>query len=86
MLIAMTEENWTFMLMVFNAARSRRGESGRDDRKCHRQMIRFRACLTYSRMGLDGFPPVYHGLDYQWAWRDVQFIVQGFISSKSIKI
>ena len=33
MLTTMTEEDWTIVLRVFEASRSRRGEKGRDDRK-----------------------------------------------------
>ena len=33
MLTAMTEEDWTIVLKVFQASRSRRGDKGRDDRK-----------------------------------------------------
>ena len=33
MLTAMTEENWTIVLRVFAASRSRRGDKGRNDRK-----------------------------------------------------
>ena len=33
MLTAMTEADWTIVLQVFAAARSRRGDKGRDDRK-----------------------------------------------------
>jgi transposase len=33
MLTAMTEEDWTIVLRVFAASRSRRGDKGRDDRK-----------------------------------------------------
>jgi transposase len=33
MLTAMTEEDWTVVLGVFEASRSRRGEKGRDDRR-----------------------------------------------------
>ena len=33
MLTAMTETDWTIVLRVFEAARSRRGDKGRDDRK-----------------------------------------------------
>ena len=32
MLTAMTEEDWTIVLRVFAASRSRRGDKGRDDR------------------------------------------------------
>ena len=32
MLTAMTEEDWTIVLQVFDASRSRRGDKGRDDR------------------------------------------------------
>ena len=31
MLTAMTEEDWTIVLQVFDASRSRRGDKGRDD-------------------------------------------------------
>jgi transposase len=33
MLTTMTEEDWTIVLQVFTASRSRRGDKGRDDRK-----------------------------------------------------
>ena len=33
MLTIMTEEDWTIVLRVFEASRSRRGDKGRDDRK-----------------------------------------------------
>ena len=33
MLTTMTEEDWTIVLMVFEASRSRRGDKGRNDRK-----------------------------------------------------
>jgi transposase len=33
MLTTMTEEDWTIVLQVFRASRSRRGDKGRDDRK-----------------------------------------------------
>ena len=33
MLTTMTEEDWTIVLKLFAASRSRRGEKGRDDRK-----------------------------------------------------
>ena len=33
MLTTMTEEDWTIVLQVFEASRSRRGDKGRDDRK-----------------------------------------------------
>src|ERR1700712_2030613 len=33
MLTGMTEDNWTIVLKVFNAVRSRRGEPGHDDRR-----------------------------------------------------
>ena len=33
MLTAMTETDWTIVLRVFEASRSRRGDKGRDDRK-----------------------------------------------------
>jgi transposase len=33
MLTTMTEEDWTIVLQVFAASRSRRGDKGRDDRK-----------------------------------------------------
>ncbi len=33
MLTVMTEENWTIVLRVFAASRSRRGDKGRNDRK-----------------------------------------------------
>ena len=33
MLTAMTEEDWTIVLRVFAASRSRRGDEGRNDRK-----------------------------------------------------
>ena len=33
MLTAMTEEDWTIVLQVFDASRSRRGDNGRDDRR-----------------------------------------------------
>lgn len=33
MLTTMTESDWEFVLQVFRAARSRRGDKGRDDRK-----------------------------------------------------
>jgi hypothetical protein len=33
MLAAMTEEDWTIVLKVFEASRSRRGDKGRNDRK-----------------------------------------------------
>jgi len=33
MLTAMTQEDWTIVLQVFAASRSRRGDKGRDDRK-----------------------------------------------------
>jgi transposase len=33
MLTAMTEEDWTIVLRVFAASRSRRGDKGRNDRK-----------------------------------------------------
>ena len=33
MLTAMTEEDWTIVLRVFAASRSRRGDKGRSDRK-----------------------------------------------------
>src|SRR5499427_6600622 len=33
MLTTMTEEDWTIVLKVFEASRSRRGDKGRDDRK-----------------------------------------------------
>ena len=33
MLTAMTEADWTIVLKVFDASRSRRGDKGRDDRK-----------------------------------------------------
>src|SRR5579864_1570486 len=33
MLTTMTEEDWTIVLRVFEASRSRRGDKGRDDRK-----------------------------------------------------
>src|SRR5438105_202832 len=33
MLTTMTEQDWTIVLKVFGAARSRRGDKGRDDRK-----------------------------------------------------
>jgi hypothetical protein len=33
MLTAMTEEDWTIVLKVFEASRSRRGDKGRNDRK-----------------------------------------------------
>ena len=33
MLTTMTEEDWTIVLQVFGASRSRRGDKGRDDRK-----------------------------------------------------
>jgi hypothetical protein len=33
MLTTMTEEDWTIVLKVFEASRSRRGDNGRNDRK-----------------------------------------------------
>src|SRR5271165_7325839 len=33
MLTSMTEEDWTIVLKVFEASRSRRGDNGRNDRK-----------------------------------------------------
>lgn len=33
MLTAMTEEDWTIVLQVFDASRSCRGDKGRDDRR-----------------------------------------------------
>ena len=33
MLTTMTEEDWTIVLKVFQASRSRRGDKGRDDRR-----------------------------------------------------
>ena len=33
MLTTMTEQDWTIVLQVFRASRSRRGDKGRDDRK-----------------------------------------------------
>src|SRR6516162_10926697 len=33
MLTTMTEEDWTIVLRVFEASRSRRGDKGRDDRR-----------------------------------------------------
>src|SRR6185437_13870046 len=33
MLTTMTEADWTFVLQVFAASRSRRGDKGRDDRR-----------------------------------------------------
>ena len=33
MLTTMTEEDWTIVLKLFAASRSRRGDKGRDDRK-----------------------------------------------------
>ena len=33
MLTTMTDEDWTIVLQVFAASRSRRGDKGRDDRK-----------------------------------------------------
>jgi transposase len=33
MLTTMTEEDWTIVLRVFEASRSRRGDKGRDDKK-----------------------------------------------------
>src|SRR5580704_13237599 len=33
MLTTMTEEDWTIVLKVFEASRSRRGDKGRDDRR-----------------------------------------------------
>ena len=33
MLTTMTEEDWTMVLRVFEASRSRRGDKGRDDRR-----------------------------------------------------
>jgi hypothetical protein len=33
MLTTMTEEDWTIVLKVFEALRSRRGDKGRNDRK-----------------------------------------------------
>ena len=33
MLTAMTEEDWTIVLQVFDASQSRRGDKGRDDRR-----------------------------------------------------
>ena len=33
MLTTMTDEDWTIVLQVFPASRSRRGDKGRDDRK-----------------------------------------------------
>jgi transposase len=33
MLTTMTEEDWTIVLKVFEASRSRRGDKGRNDRK-----------------------------------------------------
>jgi hypothetical protein len=33
MLTALTEEDWTIVLRVFAASRSRRGDEGRNDRK-----------------------------------------------------
>ena len=33
MLTTMTEEDWTMVLRVFAASRSRRGDKGRDDRR-----------------------------------------------------
>src|SRR6516225_11381875 len=33
MLTTMTEDDWTIVLQVFGASRSRRGDKGRDDRK-----------------------------------------------------
>ena len=33
MLTAMTEEDWTIVLQVFDASRLRRGDKGRDDRR-----------------------------------------------------
>ena len=33
MLTTMTEEDWTIVLKLFEASRSRRGDKGRDDRK-----------------------------------------------------
>jgi hypothetical protein len=33
MLTTMTEEDWTIILRVFEASRSRRGDKGRDDKK-----------------------------------------------------
>jgi transposase len=32
MLISMTEADWTIVLQIFGASRSRRGDKGRDDR------------------------------------------------------
>ena len=40
MLTTMTEEDWTIVLKLFEASRSRRGDKGRDDRK-------FREALHY---------------------------------------
>ncbi len=33
MLTTMTDEDWTIVLKVFEASRSRRGDKGRNDRK-----------------------------------------------------
>jgi transposase len=33
MLTTMTEDDWTIVLQIFGASRSRRGDKGRDDRK-----------------------------------------------------
>ena len=45
MLTAMTEEDWTIVLQVFDASRSRRGDKGRDDR---------RTFLAWVRTAIDG--------------------------------
>jgi hypothetical protein len=43
MLTTMTEADWTIVLRVFQASRSRRGDKGRDDRKFHKAPALFRA-------------------------------------------
>ena len=39
MLTTMTEEDWTIVLKLFAASRSRRGDKGRDDRKFSKPCI-----------------------------------------------
>jgi hypothetical protein len=60
MLTAMTEEDWTIVLRVFAASRSRRGDKGRNDRKfleaLHYFVVHNIATSLPSAAGLDLAP------------------------------
>ena len=53
MLTAMTDEDWTIVLRVFAASRSRRGDKGRNDRKFLEALQLF-CCSQYHLAGSSG--------------------------------